>query len=326
VSLGVLAGSTSTTYTPPASAPRPPVDAGWDGIELIWTGWNGSVWDWTDPAGGVFVTRGGVRGLGNPRISHKRDEFASVHGALWRGLLYEPREMFFPIYLYNDVSSVEWAKFDRAFWESMHPEHEGELLVRVPGLSERTIRLRLSDDGDWQPDLDPLKHGWTIYGIRMQADQPLYAGTYTPPQSFQVDPPSNFHGGTASPTAPVIVISPGTGSGTSRLRNDGDVEGHARLTVNGPTDAEGVTVTIDGKPIEVPILLASGEVVRIDTNPTEHTAVKVDADGVETDVFDQLGEYQPAPIPKKSEVDITIVATDNATVTFEVPPLYQRAW
>lgn len=305
--------------------PRPPVNPGWDRARVLWRGWDGSEWDLTDPRGGVFLVRGGMRGLGMPKIEHYRDRSPAVHGAFYRGTSYAPREVFWPVFLYHDGSTREWVERDRAWWDSLHPEHEGVLTVEVPGVSSRSIRVRLEDDDDWVPEVDPAFMGWASYGVRLQADQPLWEGQAAPGNEWTADDPVPFHGG-KTPGAPVIRISSGRTMAAATLTNPGDVEAWPIWTFNGPTGEAGATATIAGRTVSVALELALGEKVVIDTRPTEQTAFKYSATGSITDVFEYVNEIDFAPVPARSTVDLVLTTSGSGRISVDLTPLYLRAW
>lgn len=304
--------------------PRPSMDDGWDRMRVLWTGWDGSQWDLTNTQGGVFLVRGGFRGLGMPPIEHYRDRSPAVPGAFYRGTSYGPRGIFWPTYMFHDGSSRDFVELDRAFWESLHPEHEGTMTVEVPGVSSRSVQARLETDDDWAPEVDPTFFGWASYGIRLQADQPLYAGEPYH-QFWEAAPLVPFFGGT-SPGAPIIRISNGRSMSRAKVTNPGDVEVWPTWTIHGPTDASGVTITVAGRSIVIPIPLAEGERVEVDTSPFSGSALRYSSSGSIADVFTALGDVDFEPIPSREEIDLVIDTSGTGNVDVDFTPLYLRAY
>lgn len=304
-------------YVPPP--PPPPNSPGWEATEVTWEGADGSLWRLTEPSLGVFIMRGGMRGLGRPKKTDYRDQSPAVHGATWRGLSYEPREVFFTAYLYSDVGTKEYVTLDRAFWDSFDDEIEGTLTVRVPGFPARKLRLRLVDDGNWAPERDPSFYGWTTYGMTLQADQPLWEAAAPIVDSWRASTPTAFFGG-LTPGAPIITISRGRTLAAATITNPGDVEAWPIWTVSGPCTS--ATISVDGHEIEVPIELEEGESVRIDTRPTEQTALRENGD----DVFTLLGETDFAPIvPRRAGFSTLALDIDSTgKIGIELTPLYLR--
>lgn len=316
----VLAGRT------PVIAPI--VESFWDRMVVTWQGWDGRVWDLTNPAEGLFLVRGDVRGLGLPdKITHYRDESPAVHGTSYRSTKYGPREVFLPVHLYSEGGSREWHERDSLFWGGLHPEHEGILTVEIPGVSTRRLRLRVEDDGGWAPQMDPGYFGWATYGIRLQADQPLWEGDEIAPPpwsgagSDELAKP--FHGG-LTPGAPVLNIGKGSTIAAASVFNPGDVEGWAEWTVHGPVPPTGAAIIVDGHAITVPHALAAGQFVRLDTRPTEQTVVNE----LGQDVFTTLlGDYDPAPIRPRSNSQISLsVSGGTGSISMRMTPLHLRAW
>lgn len=312
------------TYVPPP--PPPPLNPGWERMRVHWFGGDGSEWSLHDPEGGVFLMRGGIRGLGMRKPKHYRDESPAVYGSFWRGLTYESEEVFWPIYLYSDVSTREYVELDRAWWRSLNPERTGIWEIEIPGVSRRHLHLRFKDDGDWSPDLDPTFVGWAQYGIRLTADQPLWEEAEPLRRVFEPDPPVPFHGGT-TPGAAVINISSGRSVATASVTNPGDVEAWPTWTFEGPLDEDGAMVTVDGHDIDVPFAVLAGDKVVVDTRPTEQTATLVHANGTTEDVFTQLGTFDPAPIQAGDAADLTLLLrAGTGKIVLEMVPLYLRAW
>jgi hypothetical protein len=314
-----------------APAEPAPIQAGWDALEVVLDAGDGSRWTLSEPDSGVFIVRGGVRGLGFPKIQHYRDQNAGQNGAVHRDLVYDSRQMMLPIYLYHDGSTKEWVEHDRAFAKALHPRREGVLSIRVPGVSVRSIRIRLEGDGDWVPELDPTYFGWALYGLLFQADQPLWEGpdvykvfgTTEVPRSFLADEDN------------VIFIGSGRSLESATITNPGDEATYARWTSIGPLALNagvGAVITVGGHTLEIPIALDADEAVVVDTDPEVQSAWKgiYDAEAnvftpVE-DVFHLLGEYDPAPIPADVEVPLSLQTATGARIRVDLPTRYLRAW
>ena len=304
----------------------PPLNPGWERAQVVWEAWDGSTWTLSDPDGGVFVVRGGMRGLGMPTgIKHYRDQSPATHGAQWRGLVYESREVFWPLYLYADGGTREWVERDAAFWASLHPEHEGRLSIIVPGVSTRSLMLRLESDGGWAPEMDPTFFGWAQYGITLMADQPLWEGSPVR-LTWAAGTPPLFHGG-ETPGDPIIRIASGRTASTATVTNPGQAEAWATWTFYGPLGATGAMVTVDGRDIDVPFEVVAGDKVVIDTSPREQTAYLVHPDGSSEDVFGLLGAFEPWPIQAGDAADLTLLLRDGTgSIGLEMVPLHLRAW
>lgn len=306
---------------PSAPPPPPPRHPGWEHLQYTWTDWRGRTWDLSQPLGGVFLMRDGVRGMAHTKAQQYRDQSPAVHGAFWRGLTYEPREHYWPLYLFHDGSSREWIELDDAFWDGLNPEHEGTITVRAPGVSERWIRARFVDDGDWAADTDPTFYGWAKYGVTLQSDEPFWQGEPIPGE-WGATTPVPFHGGT-TPGAPIMRIGSGASLSSAKITNPGDVDSFAAMKFVGPFTY--ASITIGGHLIEITEPYDTDEWVRIDTSPTAFTAVNHLGD----DLFelDHIGAFDPTPIPPRVETDLDIVITGGAgKVELELPRLFHKAW
>lgn len=304
---------------PGAPPPPPPRHPGWEFLQYTWTDWRGNVWDLTEPGSGAFLMREGVRGMDYTPTTHYRDQSPAVAGAFWRGLTYEPREHYWPTYLFHDGSTREWVERDDMWWDGLNPEHEGVITVRVPGVSERSIKARFVDDGRWAAGTDPTFFGWAIYGVTLQSDDPYWRGEPVKGE-WGVVTPQQFHGG-LTPGAPIARINSSASIASAKITNPGDVDSFAITQFIGPFTS--ASITIDGHPIEVTEEYAADEWIRIDSSPTEFTAVN----HLGQDVFHHIGAFDPVPIPPRVETPLDIVVTGGAgRVKMELPRLFNKAW
>jgi len=304
---------------PAGPPPNPAVIPGWDRMRITWIGTDGSVWRLSDPDGGVFLTRQEVRGLGMPSITHYRDQSPALNGAVYRDTTYDARSVFWPVHLFHDGSSREWVERDRAFWRSLHPRGTGVWTVEVPGVSVRSLVLRLNGDGDWAPDADPTFYGWANYGVSLQADDPLWVGQEVR-RDFTSATPASFHGGT-SPGDPIIRISRGSTLASASIANPGDEEAWPIVQLIGPfTTAD---VTIAGRRIEVPFSIAEGKSLTLDYRPAHRTAI--DSDG--NDRYEDLGAISWGAVPAGGTSSIGLeMSGTGGSASVRLTPLYLRAW
>lgn len=306
---------------PLVAPPPPPRHPGWEKIQLTWTDVRGHVWDLTDPEMGVFLVRDGVRGFHYTKSQQYRDQSPAVHGSYYRGLSYEAREFFWPIYLFHDGTTLEWVERDDLWWKGLNPElGEGRLTVRVPGVCERWIDLRFKDDGDWAAATDPAFYGWAVYGITLQADRPHFRSVTPYKNHWDAVEPVDFHGG-LTPGAPILNIDSSRTLASASVTNTGDVESYPVWTFNGPFTS--ASATVDGHTIEVPIALDVDEWIRVDTDPGELTVV----DHLGVDRFTDMGEFDPASIPPGAPVVLDLAVTGGAgRIDIEMPLLYNKPW
>lgn len=303
---------------------KPPVTSqpDWGGMDMLWTGWDGSEWVISDQSQGV-VLLSGVRGLNMPQTRPFLSVSSAVHGSRQRGWRADEREVFWPLKVFSKGGSAAWLAHERAFWRTMHPDRPGVWRVSQQGGESRTLTARFRDDGGQAFDTIPSLTGWQHYGIYLAAEQPFWAGQPVT-GTWAASPPQDFFDG--SNGGPVFVISSGSTFDKATLSNAGDVEAWPVYTVAGPSTAAsvgGVTV-----PFEVP----AGKAVRIDTapGPTSQTALFGDWDGKElsntVDRTKELGTVDFSPIQPGEDRKLTISLTGAGQITVEFTPLYFRAW
>ncbi|WP_345600351.1 hypothetical protein, partial [Thermocatellispora tengchongensis] len=210
-------------YIPPAPEPSP-----WAGIGMTWTGWDGSIWDLTTRASGLYLRRG-VRGLGAPEHERRFSVSPGIPGSRHKGHRIVDREVFWPVRLWHDKSSVGFVQRDGAFWRTMDPDQPGVWTVDVPGTGRRYLDCRFDAEEAGSFDLNPVRQGWADYGIRMLADRPLFYGdvrrrTWAEPEE------QNFFGGSVG-FGPPFIIGSGSNTGTASIDNPGDVPAYPAWTV-----------------------------------------------------------------------------------------------
>lgn len=317
-------------YVPPA-----PAAPAWRGLSLSWTGWDGSEWELTRPAAGLFL-RPGVRGLQLPAFDRLSSSSPMVPGSRHRGSSTKDRDVFWPLYLYSDAGSAGFMERDRAFWRSLDPEFEGTWAASLPDGTRRTLGLRLIGADD---DLthDPVQRGWAKYGINLLADQPYWLGE-TVRRSWAQGDMRNFYITEADrttygyPADAIHYLSAGGALGTATFTNDGDVPTYPVWTAVGATTA--VSFGVGGADIIVPFAIPAGYAVQIDTDPVNGQVLWYGAwdDTAKAIVnpIDRTHELNPASafvaIPRGQERPLTIQMTGTGTVIAEIRNKYRRAW
>lgn len=316
-------------YIPPAPQVSP-----WQGISLTWTGWDGSEWDLTRPASGLFL-KPGVRGLGLPEFERHSSSSPMVAGSRHRGSSTKDRTAFWPLYLYSDQGSADFVARDRAFWGSLDPDLEGTWTAALPDGSRRTLGLRLSGADD-DPTHDPVQRGWASYGINLLADQPYWLGETVTKSWAQGDMRNHYitaedRATYGYPDDAILYYSSGGALGEATFTNDGDVPAYPVWTVIGPTTA--VSVGVGGADIIVPFTIPAGYAVRIDTDPVNGQVLWYGE-------WDPLTKSIPAPLDRTTELDpgsafvaiprgqerpLTIQMTGSGTIIAEVRNKYRRA-
>lgn len=317
-------------YTPPAPPASP-----WRGVELSWTGWDGSEWELTRPAAGLFL-RPGIRGLGLPTFERQSSSSPSIAGSRHRGTVVKDREVFWPLYLYSDKSSAEFLSRDRAFWGSLDPDVEGTWEARLPDGTKRTLALRLTGSED-SLNYDPVQRGWASYGINLLADQPYWLGE-TVRQSWNQDDLRNYYV-TAADRATygyaddvIHYVSPGGTLDSATFTNDGDVPSYPVWTVIGHTTA--VAFGVGAGRIVVPFEIPAGYAVQLDTDPVNGQVLWYGqwdpATKTISSPLDRTAELDPTssflPIPSGQDRPLSFTMTGQGTIIAEVRNKYRRAF
>lgn len=297
---------------PPVS---PPVPANqWAGVTVIWYGADGSVWDLGTGAEGAVLENEGTEGLHDPVITKFRSKSRVVPGDRPRGWRTEPREVFWPLFLYSHESSDEWKARYRAFFDSIHPENPGRWRIGHGG-SFRELSLTGVYRNGHSFRHDPLIFGWEKFGLELEAAQPYWSGAAVEYGPWSQPETGEFFGASG---APDFFISTSSEIGRAFVTNPGDVEAWMTWTLTGPlTDIQiGIGETVAAIPFD----LASGEVLVIDTDPRHQSGL---LDGV--DVTRDLGLLRYGAIPSGADVEIHVEAGGAGSISAALTPLYFRA-
>lgn len=300
---------------PPYRPPTPPLQPGWEKMVVTWNGPDGSQWTLSDPSEGIFITRGGLSGLGDTKFTHYRDESPALDGALYRGTTFKSRTLHLNLYLYHDEGTTAFVDRLDAFWDSMDPEHEGTLSVQIPGVRKLSIRARYESGAEDAPDLDPTFFGWVKYSLDLQADQPFWAGEELP-KVWESEVPTDYFGLDDD----VYYISTGSSVEEAQIVNPGNRPAWPEWTFVGPLPFG--SVSIDGHLIEMPFDIADGEWIKVYPDPARQQVL--DQDGVSR--FSEMGELDWAALPPKSTTPVTIdIGDGTGRIEMRFTPLYRRA-
>lgn len=229
--------------------PAPPVEL-WPGMRVTWQGWDGSLWELSDPATGVVLAAAGVEGLGTPPTIKHVGVSPAVHGSWLRGWIAEPRSVFWPVHVFGD-SSAEWVDRDSAFWASMHPGKYGVWTVTQTGSgAARSLDCRFVDDGQASYPVDPSSVGWASYGVTLTADDPFWYGPDVVAGPWVGEAGTDFFYGTGSSVSATTQVAGDTVTATAHGLTAGlglkftDITGTTGLTVGQVYYVAG-TVTAD---------------------------------------------------------------------------------
>ena len=318
-------------YVPPA--PLPPA---WSGLPMSWTA-KGVEWSLSDPKSGIILLPG-VRGLGSVAVERHATVSPAAAGSRYEGTSVLDREVFWPIHIYSDSSSVDWVLRDRAFWAGMDPQDTGVWRVTHPDGRHRSLRLRFVSDGDHSTSGDPTQRGWDTYAVTLVAEQPFWVGEPVV-KSFSADPaPEPFF----EPNGPQVVnIAPGYSVSNAVMDNPGDVESYPRWYVQGPVTS--ACVGVGGVVVDVPFAVPEWKTLVIESDPdllgatmydvTVHGAAKKPSErviGVDlvnpVDMTAALGAADFAAIPAGDAVPLSLTLLGAGKVEALLPTQYRRAW
>lgn len=314
---GIVYVQAPTIYVPA------PADPGRVHYVMWWEGWDGTNWSLSDEESGLVLMRG-VRGLAGISMEHHRDDHESRSGSRWRDSRTLNREIFLPIHLYSDGSSDDWVKHNRAFWKTMRKGKQGWLHVIHPDGEHRRIRARYEKGGEEAFEIDPAFFGWGTYGVYLTAEQPYWESASPVGDTWRSPEPVHFFGAGAAPGfGPPFGVSDEKSVTTASITNPGDEEAWGKWIYRGP--ATSASVGVDGEIVPIPLALSAGETITVDMDPDQQTAIKRTALGVETDVTDQLGSFDFAPIPPGESVPLTItlVGSGGGSIELQLTPLWE---
>lgn len=298
-------------YAAPYAPPQPPGGSNpWGRVRHTWKGWDGSEWELSNPASGVFLTADGLEGLGMPDFTNYTHGSPVVHGEQWDGWLATGRKVYWNIRIYSDAGSADWVRLNRAFWKTMRPGKTGVWSVELPTGEKFSLTLRFKGDGGHSFTRDPTFKGWEVYGVELFPEQPFWEAAPVV-ESWGAEVKTPFLG--SEDIGPPFYVSPVTTIGTATLSNPGDVESYIRWTVTGPTLS--VTVGIGGENTVVPFAVPDGKKLVIDTDPRNLIA---ELDGV--DVMNQLREFNYPALQPGENVKLSLAMEGNGSVEARFTP------
>lgn len=324
-------------YTPPA------VEAPYKRLPMTWEGWDGSLWDLSDPDSGLVVQR--IRGLDSGPVERYTQASPGVAGARPTGYQYLERPAFWQLLVWSDQRSQEWQDRYSGLMRTFSAGRPGEWAVTRPDGSRRYLRMeQASEDASSLEEYDPALFGWSQHGINFVASEPFWRADPVR-RSFAAPAPVPFFppGG-----APGFQISPGSTTGSATIDNPGDVQAWPSYRL---TDTDTATLGVGGKAVVVPFAVPTGKMLVIDAAPTRRTAKMIDAPATTDDDGNPLPDDQvddlvaaaladPSAVDRSGDLgavawgavpsgssrplDITVTG-EGAVVSVHLTPLYERA-
>lgn len=298
-------------------AAPPPLDEGWDGLEMWVVDRNGRRWDVSSPASGVFFMPG-VTGMSMPKLSHQTLTYANANGNTWNGLIIDAREVFWPTYLYSDADTAGYLGQIRDWWDALNPWHTVRWFVRDSSGSVRWLDVRLLDDGGAGNEIDDTYMGWSKHRISLQAAQPMWRGDVVE-RPFVRAAGVPFHG-PGGLGGPPFRPSRNSRADSAEIENEGDSPEHLVWRLVGPLNPS--TLGFGDYRIDVPFVLNEGQELIIDTNPEVLTAMR---DGVEVTHL-MTGRFDVAPIPPKAVTQLVVSLGGDGAAYASITPSFLRAY
>ncbi|MEN8649123.1 hypothetical protein ABCR94_00345 [Streptomyces sp. 21So2-11] len=146
------------------------------------------------------------------------------------------------------------------------------LRIKWPGSPVRVLfgRLRKLD-----PTWAEAAHGWVPLDLEFVAPDPRYYADFEQQAQLRLGWLSG--GGFTAPVQAPLRVSSGQPSGQTRpgwVTNGGTTDAHPVITVHGPCANPVITHIETGRSVNLPVTLAAGQWVRIDTRPGRITVTR----------------------------------------------------
>lgn len=290
------------------------------GMQITWTGRDGSVWDLS--TGAVRLDKRPVEGFGDPEWSRSTRTYAGQHGQRRTAASTAKARSGFIPFFYTETDPIARVTTSRAWWRSWDPDESGVLKVTQPDGSYRFIEACFDDDNSWAPLGDPTARPTEKEGVSWIADEPWWRGP-TIRRQFGQAAEVNFFGPTGY--GPPFFISSSNVLSTATLENPGDLESPPLYTLDGPITA--FDVAIDGHHIAGSLPLEAGQHIVLNAALDALSADLIDVDGTVTPIPDsQLDRVDYARVPRGASVPLEASISGSGGLTVELVPLYRRAW
>jgi len=283
-----------------------------------WFGWDGSVWDLGDRAGGVVFADGGASGFHTPPFEHHRTTSPALSGSKWRGVRTEERPVDWNLLVWSDNDSAEWRARDAGFNKTLRPDKTGVWEHTTPDGERRYLTLRY--EGGEMVSLekgDPHKAGYSLYQLQFIAEDPYWHGEeiLRSWQPTSGSPGTSFFGTSGGPD---FTIVPSSDISSASVPNPGDVSAWPIWTLIGPLT--GINIQFNGGTLVAPDV-AAGQTLVINTDPRVATATRNGAD-----VMGLMDTWDPRALPAGAETGVSVTVSGVGTVRLSLVPRYYRAW
>jgi hypothetical protein len=277
------------------------------------TGADGTVWDLNS---GPVQLNAGARLFNMGAVTHWSRRSPAIDGARRTGMRTDEKELLLPIST-TGTDWNDWRATDTAFFRSIAPENEALLTVIAPDAVTKSMRVRLSTDGDDPDDFDPLLLSRKSYpNLEMTAFNPFWEGDPVE-VSFQVNDPVPW----LEPPGPPIYLNPPGLNDNATISNPGDVIAWPDFIIAGQNT--GFTVGVGDGVVSSSAVFGTGSVITVMSHPTKRMVV--DEDGNRINAL--MDKRSFAAIPPGAEVPMRLAVTGygpDTEVTVRLVPLYRR--
>lgn len=230
-----------------------------------------------DPAGGVHLftdqddieVEFGQSGRFMPTFNRREETVPQDHGARLLSIVTNPREVAIPVeYLGTSPTGLRALLRSWAYW--LNPlRGDGVLRVTAPDSAVRELRCRYAGGLELAEGIETMGH-WQRAVLVFRAVDPFWYD--------QTDTITQYSTGTAATFFPFfpMQLSSSTIFGDVTVNNTGDVDAWPVWLVTGPGSGLVLRNDTTGMLIDLPITLAGGESVTIDTTPGAKSVTKND--------------------------------------------------
>lgn len=307
---------------PPAPPVGPPAGSDRSSLVVTYVDPDGGVWQWSDPASGMFVTS--LTGIGSPPAALSALPLPDG-GELAQTFTPGKRQIVLGLYVYDDDSQAGLLnRLDALAWalwtQRAGNPAPGTLQFGRPGGTVREIDVFVTS-GPEQADTSSTQDGYqwsTSFALTfVSALDPLLT-------DVEAVGPIVFAASTAGgvPPMPPVALSPGTTLGATTIFNDGGGDAFPIWTIQGP-GTPAITNTTTGRTWSLDVPLGSAEVVTVDTRPGRQSAI----DGTGASRWGDLVKSSPRDlwwlVRGRNDLNISIAGSGSGS---QVSLTYQQRW
>lgn len=301
-------------------------------IGILLRGWDGSVWDLRN--GPVRMTSDGVEGLASMDFEVFVQETAARHGQRMTGWRGKPRDFLLPILVGPFPDAESWYALTKRWWRLMRPDRYNTLEVTAPDGSVRYLDIRFVNDGGGGSKKDPSIALIESYGVRYVADNPWFYGKdfgrkFGAAVADASGPRVNFFGG--KPVDPNVngvgtplVLGPSQSKASGDYTNPGDDDVWPTYFFGQMNRFRALIG--DGIVSASTLVVATGELLTVETNPLRQVALLQRANGTVENVTRRLDGWGFRPIPAEGTSTISLEVEGSGDYRVQLIPHFFRGW